>query len=51
MNVETYHDKAIFCLCVDDFGVYYQFKEDANHLLHILETQYSYTVDWIDFFL
>jgi len=35
-----------FCLCVDDFGVKYTRKEDADHLLATLQTKYKMTCDW-----
>ena len=35
-----------FCLCVDDFGVKYTRKEDANHLLEKLKIKYNMTCDW-----
>ena len=35
-----------FCLCVDDFGVKYYSKADANHLIDALEKNYTCTVDW-----
>ena len=35
-----------FCLCVDDFGVKYFSKADADHLLTALGQNYTYTVDW-----
>ena len=38
--------RAIFCLCVDDFGIKYYSKDDANHLLQALGTKYKYTTDW-----
>ena len=38
--------KTKFCLCVDDFGVKYFSKEDADHLLSSLGNHYTYTVDW-----
>ena len=37
---------TIFCLCVDDFGVKYFSKEDADHLFSALAHHYQYTVDW-----
>ena len=37
---------TIFCLCVDDFGVKYYSKADADHLLSALSQHYQYTVDW-----
>ena len=35
-----------FCLCVDDFGIQYNTKEDADHLLNAIKSNYNYTVDW-----
>ena len=42
------HDtrRTIFCLCVDDFGIKYFSKDDANHLLNALGQSYKYTTDW-----
>ena len=37
---------TIFCLCVDDFGVKYCNKEDVQHLIDAISTQYTCTVDW-----
>ena len=34
-----------FCLCVDDFGIKYFNKADADHLLHALGTKYTTSVD------
>ena len=39
---------TIFCLCVDDFGVKYYSKSDADHLFSALAKHYQYTVDWQD---
>ena len=41
------HDtrRTVFCLCVDDFGVKYFSKEDAEHLLKALK-DYKITIDW-----
>ena len=33
--------KTIFCLCVDDFGIEYFNKGDANHLLTSLQNHYT----------
>ena len=33
------------CLCVDDFGVKCFNKNDAEHLLNLLQASYEYTVD------
>jgi hypothetical protein len=35
-----------FCLCVDDFGIKYYTKDDAQHHLDALGTTYKYTTDW-----
>ena len=35
-----------FCLCVDDFGVKYFSKDDAEHLLNALCDHYKISVDW-----
>ena len=35
-----------FCLCVDDFGIKYTNKKDAEHLLETLKTKYTVTTDW-----
>ena len=35
-----------FCVCVDDFGVKYYTKEDANHLITSLREHYKCTTDW-----
>ena len=35
-----------FCLCVDDFGIKYFSKDDANHLLQAIGKHYAYTTDW-----
>ena len=40
------HRPTKFCLCVDDFGVKYFSKDDANHLLSALQELYGVTVDW-----
>ena len=38
--------KTAFCLCVDDFGVKYFNKSDADHLLHVLQQHYKISIDW-----
>ena len=38
--------KNIFCLCVDNFGVKYFSKEDADHLLTALREKFEVTIDW-----
>ena len=37
---------TVFCLCVDDFGVKYYNKEDADHLINALSTKYDCSIDW-----
>ena len=34
-----------FCLCVDDFGIKYERKEDLDHLLNALRQKYEVSVD------
>ena len=34
-----------YCLCVDDFGVKYFTKDDANHLLYSLKNHYAISTD------
>ena len=45
-NIWT-HDtrRIVFCLCVDDFGVKYYTKQDADHLINALK-DYKITIDW-----
>ena len=38
--------KTQFCLCVDDFGIKYFNKNDADHLLRAIGDHYTYTTDW-----
>ena len=33
-------------LCVDDFGIKYSSKQDAQHLLDAIGANYKYTCDW-----
>ena len=35
-----------FCLCVDDFGIKYFSKDDADHLLNALRCKYKISTDW-----
>ena len=35
-----------FCLCVDDFGIKYVNKDDADHLVSALKSHYNITIDW-----
>ncbi|KAL7530049.1 hypothetical protein ACHAXR_003282 [Thalassiosira sp. AJA248-18] len=35
-----------FCLTVDDFGIKYFGKENANYLIDVLEKYYEMEVDW-----
>ncbi len=36
----------IFCLCVDDFGLKYTNKDDAEHLLSCLHQAFKVSTDW-----
>ena len=38
--------KKFFCLCVDDFGVQYFNKKDAEHLINTLQHKYVVTTDF-----
>ena len=38
--------KITFSLCVDDFGVKYFSKIDANHLINALQKNNNITSDW-----
>jgi len=38
--------KTIFALCVDDFGVKYFNRDDANHLIETLQKYYPISLDW-----
>ncbi len=38
--------KTKFCLCVDNFGIQYHSKADANHLIQALTNFYDVTIDW-----
>ena len=38
--------KRKFCFCVDDLGVKYFTKDDANHLLYSLKNHYAISKDW-----
>ena len=45
-NIWTHETrKTVFCLCVDDFGVKYFNKDDADHLISALH-EYKVTTDW-----
>ena len=43
-----HHDtrKTKFCLCIDDFGVQYFNKKDAEHLINTLQHKYVVTTDF-----
>ena len=34
-----------FCLCIDDFGIKYWSKEDADYLCNAIGTNFRYTID------
>ena len=38
--------QTIFALCVDDFGVKYFNKDNAEHLIKALDVHYDISVDW-----
>jgi hypothetical protein len=38
--------RTTFVLCVDDFGVKYFSKKDAQHLIDAVKASYELTVDW-----
>ena len=38
--------KTKFCLCVDDFGIKYFNKDDADHLVQSIKKTYECTIDW-----
>ena len=38
--------KTTFKLCVDDFGIQYFSKSDANHLLGAIQDTYECSIDW-----
>ena len=42
------HEKKTItlCLCVDDFGLKYFHKEDVQHPMNALKTNYDISVDW-----
>ena len=43
----THHSlQTKFCLCVDDFGIKYFSKANAEHLLNALKQSYNISVDW-----
>ena len=35
-----------FCLCIDDFGIKYFTKADADHLLNTLQQNYTLSINW-----
>ena len=37
---------TVFTLCVDDFGIKYTTKDDANHLLNAIQSSYTISIDW-----
>ena len=47
-NTMWKHDtqQTLFCLCVDDFGIKYYSKDDANHLLAALRNHNKILEDW-----
>ena len=48
-TVGMWHHKSRptkFCLCVDDFGIKYWSKKDAEHLCEAIGSNFRYTVDY-----
>ena len=46
-NIWSHQDRRTkFCLYVDDFGVQYFCKEDADHLIKVLQEKYIVTTDF-----
>ena len=46
-NIWSHQDRRTkFCLCVDDFSVQYFCKEDADHLIKVLQEKYIVTTDF-----
>ena len=37
--------KTVFTLCVDDFGIKYHCKDDADHLLTVLKSKYEISTE------
>ena len=47
LGIWTHESRPItFCLCVDDFGIKYFNKADAQHLLTSLKKHYTVSTDW-----
>jgi len=40
------HRRTTFTLCVDDFGIKYFSRDDAEHLIDALHANYECTIDW-----
>ena len=38
--------KTTFTLCVDDFGIQYFSKADADHLIDAIQNTYECSIDW-----
>ena len=38
--------KTTFTFCVDDFGIQYFLKSDANHLIDAIQDTYECSIDW-----
>ena len=39
------HRPTVFCLCVNDFSIKYQSKQDTDHLYNAIGANFQYTVD------
>ena len=40
------HRKTTFTLCVDDFGIQYFSKSNADHLIDAIQDTYDFSIDW-----
>ena len=38
--------RRTFTLCVDNFGIQYFSKDDANHLIGAIQATYKFSIDW-----
>ena len=45
-TLDTHRQKNNFTLMVDDFGIKYRHKKDADHLISKLQAKYEATQDW-----
>ena len=38
--------KTTFTLCIDDFGIQYFSKSNADHLIDAIQDTYDFSIDW-----